>query len=78
LPSELIGLIETDCTALPFECRPYQETAGQRRHWRSADRAACMISSAPLSTEFVDADIQLLQDELAAEFTQLLRRLQKR
>jgi hypothetical protein len=37
-----------------------------------------MISSAPLSTEFVDADIQLLQHELAAEFTQLLGRLQKR
>jgi succinate dehydrogenase flavin-adding protein (antitoxin of CptAB toxin-antitoxin module) len=37
-----------------------------------------MTSSEPLETEFVEADIQQLQDELAAEFAQLLERLQNR
>ena len=79
MPSELIGLIETDSAATLFDCGPYQETpATERSHWFRNDRAACMISSEPLSTEFVDADTQQLSDDLEAEFAQLLQRLQKR
>jgi hypothetical protein len=78
LPSELIGLIETDSAAILFDCGPCRQTsATERKHWRLDERAACMTSSELLSTEFVEADIQQLQDELAAEFAQLLKRLAK-
>jgi hypothetical protein len=79
LPSQVIGLIETNLAAMPINCDPLRATErSDRNYFHAGARTACTISAETLSIEFVDADIQQLQNELAAEFAQLLQRLQKR